>query len=83
MQTGSLSAVVRHAWGLLREHAQAEIVPSTRDRFYATGTRVSAAQAVGPLPSQPRRLKRMSRITIATSSEPMPRKMKYPSRSWM
>jgi ribonuclease BN (tRNA processing enzyme) len=30
----------------------------------------------GPLPSQPRRLKRMNRRTIATNSEPMPRKRK-------
>jgi hypothetical protein len=35
-----------------------------------------SGQAVGPLPSQPRRLKRMNRRTIATSSEPMPRKRK-------
>src|SRR5580704_1101185 len=33
-------------------------------------------QAVGPLPSQPRRLNRRSRSTIATTSEPMPRKRK-------
>lgn len=33
-------------------------------------------QAVGPLPSQPRRLKRMSRSTIAKISAPMPRKRK-------
>jgi 2-methylisocitrate lyase-like PEP mutase family enzyme len=33
-------------------------------------------QAVGPLPSQPRRLKRRSRSTIATTSEPTPRKRK-------
>ena len=35
-----------------------------------------AAQAVGPLPSQPRRLNRIIRSTIATNSEPMPRKRK-------
>ena len=33
-------------------------------------------QAVGPLPSQPRRLNRIIRSTIATNSEPMPRKRK-------
>jgi hypothetical protein len=33
-------------------------------------------QAVGPLPSQPRRLNRRSRSTIATTSEPMPRTRK-------
>src|SRR6516164_4115181 len=38
------------------------------------GSRVD--QAVGPLPSQPRRQKSMSTSTIATNSEPMPMKMK-------
>jgi uncharacterized protein len=34
------------------------------------------AQAVGPLPSQPRRLNSMSSSAIATSSEPIPRNRK-------
>jgi hypothetical protein len=49
---------------------------SVRDDYEVDLWLAGSGQAMGPLPSQPRRLKSASRIAIATTSEPMPRKRK-------
>ena len=54
--------------------------PMTSADFIEAIGSARSGQAVGPLPSQPRRLNRTIRSTIATNSEPMPRKRKCRSR---